>query len=284
MGSGAWSSCAYRNTVSSMGFKSSTAIMDGNIGQSFSATELNPLLNPYGVIRECLDTEEHPETIPVMLCMDCTGSMGQSLKNCFAQLDATITQLLKKFKDIEICIAGIGDFAYDKAPFQLSQYESDNRILDHLLAIWQERGGGANKWESYTAAWYAGLYHTKLDCWKRGKKGIIVSLGDEGVNPYLPKIAVNRVFGDNIQADIDTEELLKLANEKFDIYHIAVTDKESSYDYHKNTIEETWRPLLGQRLLKGNSVDLPALIEQIVTDSCAATTTTILNENGEISW
>ena len=208
MGSGAWSSCVYRDTVSSMGFKSSAAIMDGNIGQSFSATELNPLLNPYGVIRECLDTEEHPETIPVMLCMDCTGSMGQSLKNCFAQLDTTITQLLKKFKDIEICIAGIGDFAYDKAPFQLSQYESDNRILDHLLAIWQERGGGANKWESYTAAWYAGLYHTKLDCWKRGKKGIIVSLGDEGINPYLPKIAVNRVFGDNIQADIDTEELL----------------------------------------------------------------------------
>lgn len=284
MGSGAWSSNAYRNTVSSMGFKSSAAIMDGNIGQSFSATELNPLLNPYGVIRECLDTEEHPETIPVMLCMDCTGSMGQSLKNCFAQLDATITQLLKKFKDIEICIAGIGDFAYDKAPFQLSQYESDNRILDHLLAIWQERGGGANKWESYTAAWYAGLYHTKLDCWKRNKKGIIISLGDEGVNPYLPKIAVNRVFGDNIQADIDTEELLKLANEKFDIYHIAVTDKESSYDYHKDTIEETWRPLLGQRLLKGNSADLPTLIEQIVTDSCAATATTILNENGEISW
>lgn len=283
MGSGAWSSCVYRNTVSSMGFKSSTAIMDGNIGQSFSATELNPLLNPYGVIRECLDTEEHPETIPVMLCMDCTGSMGQSLKNCFAQLDATITQLLKKFKDIEICIAGIGDFAYDKAPFQLSQYESDNRILDHLLAIWQERGGGANKWESYTAAWYAGLYHTKLDCWKRGKKGIIVSLGDEGANPYLPKIAVNRVFGDNIQADIDTEELLKLANEKFDIYHIAVTDKESSYDYHKNTIEETWRPLLGQRLLKGSSADLPTLIEQIVTDSCTAYSTHV-NANGEISW
>ena len=76
MGSGAWSSNVYRNTVSSMGFKSSTAIMDGSIGQSFSATELNPLLNPYGVIRECLDTEEHPETIPVMLCMDCTGSMG----------------------------------------------------------------------------------------------------------------------------------------------------------------------------------------------------------------
>ena len=283
MGSGAWSSCVYRDTVSSMGFKSSAAIMDGNIGQSFSATELSPLLNPYGVIRECLDTEEHPETIPVMLCMDCTGSMGQSLKNCFAQLDATITQLLKKFKDIEICIVGIGDFAYDKAPFQLSQYESDNRILDHLLAIWQERGGGANKWESYTAAWYAGLYHTKLDCWKRGKKGIIVSLGDEGVNPYLPKIAVNRVFGDNIQADIDTEELLKLANEKFDIYHIAVTDKESSYDYHKNTIEETWRPLLGQRLLKGNSADLPTLIEQIVTDSCAAYSTHI-NSNGEITW
>ena len=279
MGSGAWSSNVYRNTVSSMGFKSSTAIMDGSIGQSFSATELNPLLNPYGVIRECLDTEEHPETIPVMLCMDCTGSMGQSLKNCFAQLDATITRLLKKFKDIEICIAGIGDFAYDEAPFQLSQYESDNRILDHLLAIWQEKGGGANKWESYSSAWYAGLYHTSLDCWKRGKKGIIVTLGDEGMNPYIPKSAINRVFGDSLQRDVDTEELFALANEKFDIYHIAITDNECSYEYHKDMIEDTWRPLLKQRLLKGNSNELPDLIEQIIVDSCECSTT-----SGEVSW
>lgn len=283
MGGGAWSSVAYHDKISTMGFKSTNAIADGNINQSFSATKLNPLLNPYGVIRECLDTEEHPETIPVMLCMDCTGSMGQSLKNCFAQLDTTINQLLKKFKDIEICIAGIGDFAYDEAPFQLSQYESDNRILDHLLAIWQERGGGANKWESYSAAWYAGLYHTKLDCWKRDKKGIIITLGDEAMNPYLPKTAINRVFGDKLTQDVDTEKLFVSACEKFDIYHIAITDDECSYDYHKDMIEETWSPLLGQRLLKGNSNDLPNLIEQIITDSCMYNTT-IVNSNGEVSW
>ena len=283
MGSGAWSSMSYSSKVRSMGFDSVDSIVESGVNQSFSAHELNPLLNPHGVIRECLDTEEHPETIPVMLCMDCTGSMGQSLKNCFAQLDTTITRLLEKFKDVEICIAGIGDFAYDKAPFQLSQYESDNRILDHLLAVWQEKGGGPNKWESYTAAWYAGLYHTKLDCWSRGKKGILITCGDESVNPYLPKTAVNRVFGDSVQEDVDTENLLKLASEKFDIYHIAITDEECCYHYHEYDIEKTWRPLLGQRLLKGKSSELPSLIEQIVADSCDSYATKV-NFNGEISW
>lgn len=282
MGSGAWSSMSFNETVKARGFKSFSHIMNDSVQSSFSATCMDSELNPYKVVRECVDTEEHPNTIPVMLCVDCTGSMSHSLKSCFANLDKTITGLLENFKDVEICVAGIGDFSYDEAPFQVSQYESDNRILDWLLKIWQERGGGGNRWESYTAPWYFGLHHTKLDCWKRGKKGIIITLGDEGANPYLPRNKVNKIFGDNVQADVDTRVLYREASEKFDIYHIAITDETSSYNYHMNYIQQSWPDLLGQHFLQGTSEELPELIKQIVSDSVE--NVSIRNENGEISW
>ena len=283
MGSGNWTSMAYNTTIKNMGFSDTRSITSASVQTSFSAKCINPQLNPLHVCRECIDTTEHPNTIPIMLCVDCTGSMGTSMKNCFAKLDETITSLLNIVPDVEICVAGIGDFAYDVAPFQVSQYESDNRILDWLLKIWQERGGGGNRWESYTAPWYFGIHHTKLDCWARGKKGIIITLGDEGLNSYLPCERVNEVFGDNLQGDVDTSILYQEASKKFDIYHIAITDKDCSYKLHESEIEDSCRPILQERLFKGNSSDLPKLISAIVTDSINSSNTVVSSADG-ISW
>lgn len=291
MGGGAWSSNEFHKTIKTRGFSSVDAITNSAVNQSFTATYMDEKLNPYKVVRECVDTEEHPNTVPVMLCLDCTGSMGNSLKECFANLDKTITKLLENIADVEICVAGIGDFAYDRAPFQVSQYESDNRILDWLLSIWQEKGGGGNLWESYTAPWYFALHHTKLDCWKRGRKGIIITIGDEGANPYLPGRKINEFFGDNVQGDIDTKELLKEVEQKFDVYHIAITDDECSYDYHKEVIKKTWPPLLGQHFMTGKSKNLSELITNIVMDSVNSVSfefvevgSAHVDSDGNISW
>ena len=64
---------------------------------------------------------------------------------------------------------GIGDLAYDYAPIQASQFESDIRIAEQLDKIYFEGGGGGNNFESYTAAWYFGVHNCKLDCWNRGE-------------------------------------------------------------------------------------------------------------------
>ena len=39
---------------------------------------IDAALDPKGVIRECCDNEEHPNTLPVILALDVTGSMGQT--------------------------------------------------------------------------------------------------------------------------------------------------------------------------------------------------------------
>ena len=159
-------------------------------------------LDPKNVMRECCDSEEHPETIPVILALDVTGSMGNSLIKTAASLNEIMQHALREFKDVEFMIMGIGDLYYDKAPIQISQFESDVRIARHLDKIWFERGGGGNTSESYSAAWYMGLLHTSLDCWKRGKKGIIITLGDEPLNPNLPARRLHQVTGDDLNRSI----------------------------------------------------------------------------------
>ena len=219
-------------------------------GQVYRSRMLNEQLNPKNVIRECCNSEEHPNTIPVILALDVTGSMGGACRETAEALGVIMEQLYKKFKDIEIMVMGIGDLAYDKAPIQISQFESDVRIAEWLDKIYMEHGGGGNSYESYTAAWYMGLRHTKLDAYdKQGRKGIIITMGDEPLNPYLPKSELSNVTGDSLQGDIETKDLFKDASEKFDIYHIAVDSPQDSYSYYEKRIKESFGNLLGQRFM-----------------------------------
>ena len=266
MGGGAWTTKAFNEVKASRGFSTVDTFAFSSTQSTFKATTINEKLNPYGVVRECCENEEHPNTIPIILGLDVTGSMNQACKACLDSLNQVILQLYEKFPDVEIAIAGIGDFSWDQSPFQLSQFESDVRIAENIFDLYIENGGGSNSWESYTALWYAGLYHTKLDCWSRGQKGILISLGDEMLNPMLPKNTINRVFGDTVQADAETEELYQKTSEKYDIYHIAVTN-DSCYYRHKDQIENSFGKMLGQNLFKSTTDDLVKVIIQIVEDS-----------------
>ena len=283
MGWGSWTSASYNTAVRTMGFNSTTAMACANVQKVYRENQLNPLLNPKNVMRECLDTEEHPETIPVILALDVTGSMGSAATMCASKLDEIMTELYGKVKDVEFLMMGIGDLAYDDAPIQASQFESDIRILDQTTKVYFEGGGGGNSYESYTAAWYFGLHNTKLDCWKRGKKGIIITMGDEPLNPYLPGRRLSEVLGTSTQ-DVDTESLYKEVCEKYDVYHIAITNN-SYYKRYKNEINNSWGKLLNQHLIIATSDELPKIISEIVTEhenNFSDNTVTVTEEG--ISW
>lgn len=287
MGGGTWTTAAYTNYVTNTRGITTDSINLNSVNQFYTSRSIDPALNPHGVkFRECCDSDEHPNTIPVILALDVTGSMGSACAAVARQLDKIITGLYSDVKDVEFMVMGIGDFAYDEAPLQASQFESDVRICDQLGKIWFERGGGGNSFESYTAAWYFGLNHTKLDCWNRGKKGIIITLGDEPLNPYLPGREFNRVFGYEGQ-DIDTVDLYKQVIEKFDVYHIIITDRESSAWRYLDRDKESWGKFLdGQHLFARNSNELPEVIHDIVTshvDGNDGINVAVYTEEG-ISW
>lgn len=264
MGGGAWTSRSYVNTIAATyNVSNSIDILNMTTEQVFRSSALDPALNPRGVMRECRDSEEHPNTVPVILALDVTGSMGKAARACAAKLDEIMTELYGKVTDVEFLMMGIGDLAYDNGPIQASQFESDIRILDQTMKIWFEGGGGGNSWESYTAAWYFGLHNCDLDCWKRGKKGIIITLGDEPLNPYLPGRTLTAVL-DIHSEDVDTKALYEQAREKYDIHHIAITDKEASFEWYAEKIRKSFGELLGDNYHESSCDGLAKMISDIV--------------------
>lgn len=290
MGTGTWTNQAFVNysTAKGMSVDASTGSISGNYlaQEMFKQRHIAPELDPYNVMRECCDNEEHPNTVPVVICLDTTGSMGYVGVEVAKKLNVIITELYKRYMDIEIMVMGIGDLAYDRAPVQISQFESDIRIAEQLDKVFMERGGGGNGYESYSAAWYFGLKHCKLDCWNRGKKGIIITTGDEPLNPYLPARYLNTISGDTNEADVETNALYNAASEKYDIYHIAINDSGTSYSYYESRIKSTFGGLLGERLKVSTLDDLAARIVDCIDDAlggnCSIAVTA--SNTGEISW
>lgn len=290
MGCGTWTSSNFSSyaTARGMSVSSTGAILDNlNAQEMFQQRWIARELDPKGVIRECCDSEEHPNTKPVILALDVTGSMGGAAVKVAKELNVIMTSLYEKVPDVEFLIMGIGDLACDNAPIQASQFESDIRIAEQLDKIYFEGGGGGNMYESYTAAWDFALNQCKLDCWDRGQKGIIITLGDEPLNPYLPGAALSKVTGRNIQGDIETYDLYKEVIQKYDVYHLAVDDSETSYRWHKNNIRSSFgRYLDDDHLQVVNMNNLAAAIVDIVVNTIAnmEAQSTNVDSDGAISW
>ena len=294
MGSGAFTTSSFVNYSISKkrAVDSSGVVVTDNLQDFYTQRSIHKDLNPYKVVRECCDSEEHPNTIPVIIGLDVTGSMGGACVKTAQNLNTIITSLYDEFEDVEFMIMGIGDLSYDHAPIQVSQFESDIRIAEHLDNVYMEHGGGGNGFESYTAAWYFGLYHTALDCWKRGKKGIIITMGDEPLNPYLPKEKLNKVLGDHVEADVETKDLYQLAKEKFDIYHIAINDKDDCYKRYKDRVDKSFSKVLGEDFKIATLDELPKTIVDCIKDSVGDVTTNPVdhsvdnttNSSGYITW
>ena len=293
MGWGSWTTDKYKSYSTTKGYSVS---MDGSLSGSYSnqdmfkAKTIDPALDPKNVIRECCDTEAHPNTIPVILALDVTGSMGQAAVEVAKKLNVIMTKLYEKVADVEFLIMGIGDLAYDKYPIQASQFESDIRIAEQLDKIYFEFGGGGNGYESYTAAWYFGSRHTKLDCLNRGKKGIIITMGDEPLNPYLPlsrgcQSSLSEVLGDNLQADVETNDLYNEASKKFNIYHL---DVKHGYRWYEDEVEKSYKKYLDDTHFRRVTIDnianeiVDIIVGEVENDVVNAVATPLKSEG--ITW
>lgn len=263
MGGGSWTATSYVSHLGkTRGF--SEAMLDtsgaikkshfNNVQDVYKVDKLHKDLKPYKIMRECLNTEEHPNTKPVILAIDVTGSMGEAAIEVARTLNPLMTELYKELKDVEFSIMGIGDLAYDDSPIQMSQFESDVRIAEHLDKIYFEHGGGGNDYESYTSAWYMGLNHTKLDAHEQGRKGLIITIGDEQINPYLPKDSLERTTGASLQDTINTPDLYNQVKTKFHLFHIQVEHDSASKRRTKDNIE-SFAEVIGRDNVKISNIN-----------------------------
>lgn len=264
MGGSSWSEDSYVRYSASM-CKSYDASTKRVTGQVYSQEHLAEILNPKDAIRECCISDEHPNPIPVILALDVTGSMGSACQETAEALGAMMDDLYKKFKDIEIMVMGIGDFECDDAPLQAGQFESDIRISQQLDKIYMEHGGGGNSYESYSAAWLFGVDNCRLEPFdKQGRKGIIITMGDEPLNPDLKADQVKAYMGTQRKGLIKTDKLYEEASQKFDIFHIQV---QHGSNYRDAVIEESFGQLLGSRFKKSGVNGISTTIVECITEA-----------------
>ena len=293
MGCGSWTSKSFTSYANSRGMDVSTsgAILGNYSNQEiFKSRSIDPVLSPIHVMRECCDNDEHPNTVPVVLGLDVTGSMGDAAVEIAKKLNVIMTKLYEKVTDVVFMIMGIGDLSYDDYPIQISQFESDIRIAEQLDKLYFEFGGGGNGFESYTAAWYMGSRHTKLDCLSRGKKGIIITIGDEQLNPYLPlrgrSCGLVEATGDKLQADIETKDLYEESSKKFNIYHL---DVQHGRRWDEDEIETSFKKYLKDDHFRRVSMDSIAneIVDIVVSEveNNKTEEPVVASENSEgITW
>ena len=110
-----------------------------------------------------------------------------------------------------------------------------------------------------------GARHTKLDCLKRGRRGLIITLGDEPLNPYLPHGSLAEVTGDTLQGDVETKALFHEVREMYEIYHIHVIHGSNFYGDRAN---HEWRKILDKNHLRFCKVnEISNAVTKIITDT-----------------
>ena len=215
--------------------------------------QIHESMNPEGIkFRECRDSEAHPNSTPIIIALDVTGSMGEIPHEMIKDgLPTMMSKLIEeKVEDAAVLFVAVGDHVYDRAPLQVGQFESGDEELDMWLArTYLEGGGGGNFGESYHLAWYLAARHTAMDSLeKRNRKGFLFTIGDEPVLKTLPKSAIKEIFNEDIQDNINIEDLLEEVQQKYNVFHLHITE-----GFHGEDALKGWQTLLGQRCIKLSS-------------------------------
>ena len=224
MGGGSMFGGDVRRARSAIGTQrsSSNAFTYHRRAESGAVKTVHDELNILNEIRECRDSEEHPATTPIVIAMDVTESRGDDTRSIYEQLHSMLgsIQVSGIAPDPEIMSAAIGDANSDKAPIQVSQFESDERIDRQLSKIWMEKGGGGTGQESYELLAYYLARKTELDCIERGEKGFLFFTGDESPYPDVSPSFVRSYIGDSLKRKISTAKIFAELQQKYRTFFI----------------------------------------------------------------
>ena len=246
MGSGTYDPKAFTN------FSASTVGMKTD--EIYKHREMTKDLNPHGVkVRESRDSSDNPNSTPLIAAIDVTGSMGIIADTIARQgLDTLFKGIIdrKPITDPHVMFMAIGDANYDRAPLQVSQFEADKRIIEQLTQIYIEHGGGGNNFESYNLPWYFAAFHTEHDSIeKRGKRGYLFTIGDEEAPHNLTKVQIERVCGDTLETELSSAEMLVMAQRKYDVFHIIITEGSHARSY-PDRVFDSWTQMLDERVIR----------------------------------
>lgn len=237
-----------------------------NADQTFVRRNISDKLNSKFIdIRESFDSDDSPNSTPIILGFDVTGSMG-FLANEIAtkSLNDTITKILSNKIVVNphfMCAA----FTDKLSPLQVTQFEADIRVTEQLLDFVL---GGGNQYSFDNLLWYFAAKHTVIDSYrKRGKKGFLISIGDEicGADKNtLFSSDIKAVFNDHCYCSYSFNDTYKMASEQYEVVHIVI-GKDWRFDKKcNNNSYDGWQQALPGRVGKIKANDVEYLSDVII--------------------
>ncbi len=207
-------------------------------------------------IRESRDSDEHPNSTPIVVVLDVTGTMASVVGAIHASLKNLYNLLLTKgyATDPQIMFMAIGDSSIssgrmcDEVPLQVAQFESDIRAALQLELMVIEGGGGGQKQESYQNAAYFLAQHTVHDAWeRRGKKGYAFFIGDELSWPRIEPEEIFALMGTTLSAPLATADVFRRVQQRYETFFILPDGASNGGD---RQVLGFWRSLLGENVLQ----------------------------------
>ena len=194
----------------------------------FTSRHLKDEYDPAKIdFRESCDSEENPNSTPIILASDVTGSMGMIAHHLMTEgLNTLITEIYDRAPvvDPHVMVLAIGDTTCDSAPLQATQFEADICLADQVRELWVEGGGGGNFGESYSGAHLFAAMKTRTDSIrKRNKKGFLFTIGDEPNNDGMTAEEAQRI-GMPLEADVTAAQAVALAQRDWEVYHVVLTN------------------------------------------------------------
>ncbi|MBR6513295.1 MAG: hypothetical protein IKT46_00535 [Clostridia bacterium] len=249
MGHGSYKASDWIKLKNSRGINSSS-----NASEIFSSNLLNQKYDPkYITMRESCDSEDSPNSTPIILAFDVTGSMGylaaEIAKN---SLNKTILELYDKnpVTNPHVMCAAITSPAEPNGALQVTQFEADIRVVEQLLEL--KVGFSGNRYSYDSLVWYFAAKHTSIDSFnKRGKKGFLFTIGDEICGAHrgesLLAEEIRAVYGDDYNGgSISLAQVYSMAAEKYEIFHIVVKRESSA---------ESWSDFLPGRVAYVSNIE-----------------------------
>jgi hypothetical protein len=249
MGSGTFDTSAYsarasvRSHSHNAGFHYDSAVKSG------AARSVHPTLDltrkPY---REARDNADNPESLPIAILLDVTGSMRDVPKLLLPEFGKLMSIILDEgaVKYPQIAFGAIGDANGDRYPVQLSEFEADDELVEqHLGNLILEGGGGGTMQESYELLVYFFANAVETDAWeKRGQKSFLFIVGDEQFYTTVRADQAKRYLGLDLREDVDAASAFRGLQEKWEVFLLRPEEGSYSEEPYKSQVESQWKAVL----------------------------------------
>jgi hypothetical protein len=215
----------------------------------FTKKELDEELDPSKIkYRESRDSDANPQSTPIVLAVDVTGSMGVLAEKIVKTELGLIMKAIydkKPVSDPHICCMAVGDSYCDQAPLQVTQFEAEvDKLTPQVEKLFLEGGGGGNNGESYALVWAFVADKTRVDAVKKGRRGYIFTIGDENCLPEVLKEHAQKL-GIAQQVDLDSKRLYEKLSKDWEIFHLIVPTGATE---HQGAVNN-WKAMLGERAI-----------------------------------